>query len=398
MPRARLVALGLLVAAAATAKVVAAACPQYLDLLNPGCTQWQSHLLPETLPPARGNAYADRNAVAGLGMRVFYDNRFSRPSSGVSCASCHDPEHAFSEDKARSHTINEVARNAPDLLNAAWYERAHFWDGKVDNLWSAPLYTFEQNDEMGSSRLHVVHVLAAIYKVRYEATFGPLPDLSDTTRFPDSGKPGSPGYDGMSAQDKATVDGIYANVGKSLEAYIRKLAAGRSPFDDFLNGSEKSLSPAAQQGMVAFMKHGCDTCHSGPTFTDEDYHQLGLPSLPGRPEDLGRATGAVLARNWQFSSNSRFADPAPDQTPAVQVKTSSEKRAFRTPSLRNIGLTGPYGHDGTLTTLDQAIDAHSAVLRKKAALTPQEKSDIIELLRALNGRPPAQPWNYWPGG
>src|SRR5262249_4951117 len=151
----------------------------------------------------------------------------------------------FAERKPRSHTLREIARNAPDLINAARYTRSHFWDGKVDTLWSAPLFTFEQGDEMGSSRLHVAHTLAAIYKVRYEKVFGPLPDLSDTKRFPAEGKPGVRQFDAMSEQDKRLVNQVYANVGKALEAYIRKLAAGRSPFDDFMNGAVKALGSDA---------------------------------------------------------------------------------------------------------------------------------------------------------
>jgi cytochrome c peroxidase len=209
----------------------AASCPAYLQFLGSHCAEWQSAFLPADLPPARGNRFADRQDAAVLGMKIFYDNRFSRPDTGVSCASCHDPDHTFAETKPRSHTIREVARNAPDLIDAAWYASAHFWDGKTDSLWSAPLFTFEQPDEMDSSRLHVVRVLAGIYKTRYEAIFGPLPDLSDIRRFPEAGKPGSAEFESMTAEDRLAVNQIYANVGKALEAYIRKLAAGRAPFE-----------------------------------------------------------------------------------------------------------------------------------------------------------------------
>src|ERR1700722_8999007 len=137
---------------------LAASCPAYLQFLEPHCAEWQSDILPADLPPARGNTVADRQDAAVLGMKIFYDNRFSRPGAGLSCATCHDPEHAFAEDKPRSNTLREVARNAPALIDAAWYRGAHFWDGKTDNLWSAPLFTFEQPDEMDSNRLHVVRV------------------------------------------------------------------------------------------------------------------------------------------------------------------------------------------------------------------------------------------------
>jgi cytochrome c peroxidase len=208
----------------------AAGCPEHLQFLESKCAQWQSYVLPESIPAARGNALADNEAAAALGMKIFFDNRFSQSGSGVACSNCHDPEHAFAEKKATSNTIREVARNAPDLINAAWYSGPHFWDGKVDTLWSAPLYTFEQDAEMGSSRLRVVHTLASIYKIRYEKIFGPLPDMSDTQRFPLSGKPGTREFDTMSGPDRTVVNQVYANVGKALEAYIRKLAAGRAYF------------------------------------------------------------------------------------------------------------------------------------------------------------------------
>jgi cytochrome c peroxidase len=375
----------------------AASCPAYLQFLEPRCAEWQSDILPADLPPARGNIFADRQDAAVLGMKIFYDNRFSRPAAGVSCASCHDPEHAFAENKPRSNTLREVARNASALIDAAWYASAHFWDGKVDNLWSAPLFTFEQPDEMDSSRLHVVRVLAAIYKDRYEKIFGALPDLADRRRFPEAGKPGSTEFDSMAADDTLAVNQIYANVGKALEAYVRKLAAGRAPFDDFMTGSESSLSPSARRGMVAFTKYDCQSCHSGPTFTDEKFHQLDLPTAAGHTPDSGREGGARFARSWQFRSSGAFSDPSPaDQTPrAPAPRIGAQDVGFRTPSLRNVALTGPYGHDGSLETLDRAIDAHA---RNQAVPTGQDRQDILEFLRSLTGRPPQRPWNYWPGG
>lgn len=381
-----------------TISTAAAACPNHLQFLKSKCAQWQSYVLPESIPAARGNAFADNEGAAALGMRVFFDNRFSQSGSGVACVSCHDPEHAFAERKPTSHTIRDVARNAPDLIDAAWYTRSHFWDGKVDNLWSAPLFTFEQVAEMGSSRLRVVHTLASVYKIRYEKVFGPMPDFRDTKRFPSSGKPGTPQFDAMSEKDKNLVNRAYVNVGKSLEAYIRKLAAGRSPFDDFMKGSAKSISIDAQHGMVAFTRHGCDTCHFGPTFTDEGFHDLGLPGKPGRPTDLARAGGIAFASKWRFTSTSEFADPVKGDLTVKIANVTGEPEGFRTPSLRNVDFTSPYGHDGAFDTLDRAIDAHARILPKHAALDAQDKHDIIEFLHSLSGRPPQAPWNYWPGG
>jgi len=394
--RAWIVLVGL-IAAAVTSSGVAAECPGHMQFLQAKCAQWQSYLLPASIPAAHGNAVADNDAAAALGMKIFYDNRFSQSGSGAACVSCHDPEHAFAEQKSRSHTIREAARNAPDLLDASWYTRSHFWDGKVDTLWAAPLFTFEQPDEMGSSRLRVVHTLSAIYKDRYEKLFGPLPDLSDPKRFPADGKPGMPQFDAMSEQDKHLVDQVYANIGKALEAYVRKVAAGRSQFDNFINGSPNALSADAQRGMVAFTKYGCDSCHSGPTFTDEGFHNLGYPRKSGQARDPARAGGKALARKLQFSATGPFADPTKEAPPQVQL-VAEDPAGFRTPSLRNVKLTYPYGHDGSFATLEEAIAAHSRVLPNKSAPGPNDVHDLVEFLNSLSGRPPRPPWNYWPGG
>ncbi|HTD72654.1 MAG TPA: cytochrome c peroxidase [Steroidobacteraceae bacterium] len=397
--RRRWALLAALSALEVTASGAALQCPEHLQFLKSKCAQWQSDVLPKAIPPARGNAFADDEPAAALGMKVFYDNRFSQSGSGVACVNCHDPEHAFAERKATSHTIREVARNAPDLINAAWYTQSHFWDGKVDNLWSAPLFTLEQDDEMGSTRLSVVHTLASIYRMRYEKIFGPMPDFSDLKRFPASGKPGTPEFDSMSAEDKAQVDQVYVKLGKALEAYIRKLAAGRAPFDDFINGSTGLLSADAQRGMVAFTKYACDTCHSGPTFTDEAFHNLGYPTKPREPKDLARAGGVKFVSHWQFSSSSKFADTQPAGVTTASLTTSSgELAGFRTPTLRNVTSTSPYGHDGQFETLEEVIDAHRQALPGHAPLAAQDKHDIVEFLRSLTGRPPQRPWNYWPGG
>jgi len=395
--KAWIVCIGL-AAAEGAISTAAAACPDHLQFLQSKCAQWQSYVLPQSIPAARGNAVADNEAAAALGMRIFYDNRFSKSGSGVACASCHDPEHAFAEQKARSHTIREVARNAPDLINAAWYTRSHFWDGKVDNLWSAPLFTFEQADEMGSSRLHVVHTLASIYKIRYEKVFGPLPDFNDPKRFPADGKPGTPQFDALPENDRNLVNTAYVNVGKALEAYIRKVAAGRSRFDDFMNGAAKALSNDAQRGMVAFTRHGCDSCHSGPIFSDEKFHDLHYPRRTGQPQDPARAGGVAFAKSWPFGATGKFASLTQAPVPANAADSSDDPRGFRTPTLRNVEQTFPYGHDGSFSTLESVIDAHSQVLPKVPALDARDKQDIVALLHSLSGRPPQAPWNYWPGG
>jgi cytochrome c peroxidase len=97
-------------------------------------------------------------------------------------------------------------------------------------------------------------------------------------------------------------------------------------------------------------------------------------------------------------STSRFADPTIGALSLKVANVSGEPEGSRTPSLRNVDLTSPYGHGGAFETLDQAIDAHAGILPKHAAPDAQDKHDIIEFLQSLSGRPPQPPRNYWPGG
>jgi cytochrome c peroxidase len=106
----------------------------------------------------------------------------------------------------------------------------------------------------------------------------------------------------------------------------------------------------------------------------------------------------AFAGKWQFMADSKFSDPPGRKPDADSGAFNSAADGFRTPSLRNVTMTAPYGHDGSLATLQQAIEAHAPVLPGKAAPDAQDQQDIIELLRALTGRPPQRPWNYWPGG
>ena len=124
------------------------------------------------------------------------------------CATCHSPEFAFANEVPLPKGVTLVPRNALPLTNAARMY-PHFWDGRADSLWSQPLMTIENAEEMNGTRLGVVHAIASRYKERYEAIFGPLPDVSDVARFPKSGRPGTPAWDGMAPADRRVLQDAY---------------------------------------------------------------------------------------------------------------------------------------------------------------------------------------------
>src|SRR5262249_10473588 len=139
-------------------------------------------------PVDPSNSVADDEGAARLGQRLFFDRRLS--SGEVSCSTCHDPGHGFSDRKPVSEGVGQGRRHTPSLWNVA-YNRWYFWDGRRDSLWSQALTPMESESEMGGTRLQVAHLVAADPELRgaYESVFGPLPDVSDLARFPAAGRP-----------------------------------------------------------------------------------------------------------------------------------------------------------------------------------------------------------------
>lgn len=353
--------------------------------------------LSTSLPASPSNHVADKTEAAALGLRIFYDNRFSKAGSGISCASCHHPETAFTERNAFSHTLAPVDRNASDLINSARYQKWFFWDGRTNNLWSAPLFTLENEKEMGSTRLQVAHVVTNIYGRRYQAVFGHLPDLKDPKKFPPAGKPGDESFDKMTDENKKIVNTIYANVGKSLEAYLRKLAAGLSPFDDFVSGHRPTLTAREQNGLKKFLKYDCLSCHSGSTFTDEKFHLISEL----KKNEFSRKEGLTISKASIFSTSGTYSDASlgsKKETLATEPPSLESEQGFRTPTLRNVALTSPYGHDGRWKTLEEAIQGHDEKLTLKKNVSKEDMKDLVAFLKSLSGRQPVAPWNYWPGG
>jgi cytochrome c peroxidase len=377
-----------------------AGCDLLPELTPAQCDAVRALRLPDALPAARANAHADDQNAALLGFKVFYDARFSS-NNQVRCASCHQPEQHFGDGLPVSNTLAKGTRNAPSLLNAA-RERWVFWDGRADTLWAQPVQALENPKEMGFTRLGVAHLLSTAYASLYAKAFGPLPDLSDASRFPAAGKPGDPAWEAMAAADQQVVNQVVANLGKGMEAYERKLAAGPAPLDRFLGGDPTALDATTRRGLAVFAQAGCTSCHGGPNLSDEGFHNLGLPAAA--EPDLGRATGIPLLDADPFHSWGAFADPpVPDDSGPLQPQPADDG-AFRTPSLRNVALSAPFGHDGSLSTLEDALDFHlrggggTDPQLKPVSLSTDDRAALLDFLRSMNGTYPLPPWNNWPDG
>ena len=358
--------------------------------------------LPEVPPANPTNRVADNPEAAQLGQMFFFDTRFSRDGT-VACATCHSPFHGFADVEATSLGTGRGTRNAPTLLNAA-YNQWQFWGGRADTLWSQALSALEGEAEQAGTRLQYAHLIYNHYAADYETVFGALPELEDTTRFPDDGKPGDFSFDSMSEADQHTVSTIFANIGKAIEAYERRLISRNAPFDRFVAGDSEAISVEAKRGLKTFIGKGvCILCHDTPTFTDNDFHNLGVPQ-GALPEDTGRYAGISLLLADPFNGGGTYSDDTAVATRILNFLEPIQQHQgeFKTPTLRNVALTAPYFHTGEFPTLESVIEFNNVggtggnfVGQREGTLEPlglskQEIADLIAFLETLTGElPPA---------
>jgi cytochrome c peroxidase len=326
----------------------------------PGRKAWEmlgDMRAPAAPAPDPTNAFADDSGAAALGAVLFSDAALS-PSGTVACDTCHDPQKHFADGRATSQGVGVGDRNAPSVLFAA-HARWQFWDGRADSLWMQALGPFENPLEFASSRLFVAHGVFDRHKVPYEAVFGPLPPLDDSARFPDAGMPGTPSWDAMAPADQQSATRVFVNAGKAIAAYERTLSGATNRLDAYLDGDAGALTAAEKTGLKAFFSIGCVQCHFGPRLTDDAFHVLRFPT--GRLDggvDRGRADGVPLLVASEFRSGGAYSDD-PDAGSVLPLSAPSLVGAFKTPPLRGVADTAPYGHGGNLATLRDVAALYS---------------------------------------
>ncbi len=275
---------------------------------------------------------------AELGRLLYFDARLSADGT-VSCATCHDPKHAFSDGQPVSTGIRgqKGNRNAPTVINRA-YSLAQFWDGRAPSLEAQAVGPMANPLEMGNTHTTVVATLKGLpgYRVLFRKAFG-VEDFS------------------------------IEHVAKAIATFERTVLSGNAPYDRFRAGDKTALTDAQVRGMrVYFDRAKCDQCHEGVNFTTNMYANLGVGMNQPNP-DPGRFAVTRNPRDWG---------------------------AFKTPTLREIALTAPYMHDGSLKTLEQVVDFYDKggepnknldERMKPLKLSAQEKADLVAFLTALSG-------------
>ena len=324
------------------------------------------------LPALAPLSSSSNEATVRLGQQLFFDTRLS-VDGRVSCAKCHVPELAFTDHRAHplGHDDRPGTRNAPSLLNAA-YLGSLFWDGRARDLESqavAPLMNPVEHGFLSASAVLQPIVQDARYREEFAGAFG--------------------------------VNGAHIDlslVARALSAFERTLITAGSPLDRYLYGhDQRAMTPQAIRGLDLFRHRAqCASCHSigeaSALLTDLGFH-VSPVRLPAEvTSQLGALTSKVVAAQEPGSQRELERLIATDERIAalgrfVVTLRPADIGKFKTPSLRNVALTPPYMHDGSVATLEQAVDlelyARGGGLNYPIALTADERRDLLEFLKAL---------------
>ena len=293
--------------------------------------------VPSNFPPPE-NIFQDNpltNEGFALGRKLFYDGRLAKDGI-ASCASCHQQFAAFSTfDHAFSHGIDNqfTTRNAPGIFNMAWHKELH-WDGGINHLEVQPLAPLTAPNEMGETVENVIRKLNSDtrYREMFRAAFG---DENVTSQ----------------------------RMLKALSQFMGMMVSGNAKYDQVMRG--KAIFTQAEQSGYTIFKSKCGSCHKEPLFTDLSYRNTGIPVNPGI-KDLGRMRITRL---------------------------SQDSLKFKVPSLRNVQVTAPYGHDGRFFSIGAMIDHYrlfvqdgptvDPLVKKKISISLNEKSDLVQFLNTL---------------
>lgn len=336
---------------------------------------------PPALVKDATNRVSGQPKAIELGRRLFRDARMS-PVGYIACVTCHQPDRAFTDLKARAHGIADLQRNTPTLANLR-LQRWFGWGGSSDSLWMASIRPILDPREFDASLDSVAKVfrrdaeLSACYREVFQD-----PPQRDKQR-------------------------TLVNVGKALAAFQETLVTERTPFDEFRDSLLKgdpslaAMYPVpAQRGLRLFVGSArCVACHSGPNFSDGAFHR-GAPVALNRDDaaspDAGRLEGVRLLKASRLNLLGPFNDESAGSRAAAtrQLRPAEILRGqFRTPSLRNVAVTAPYMHDGGVERLLEAV-RHREGAAAGVALSATEAEDLVAFLNTLTDRHgERRPWS-----
>jgi len=358
------------------------------------------------LPADPTNRVADLPQAAALGEALFFDTGLSLDGT-VACASCHLPDRQFQDDLALGQGIGVMNRRTMPLAGAAW-SLWQFWDGRKDSLWAQALGPLENAVEHGSNRTALVRHVSANHGAAYEALFGALPVMDGLPQAagPLGDADEREAWEAMGEAERRAVDTAFANIGKAIAAFERGIAFEPTRFDHFAEALAAGRAPEGEagfsdlelEGLRLFIgKAGCIDCHNGPRFTDDDFHNTGVPPVSGLPQDLGRATGITDALADPFNCLGAFSDGTPadcDELRFAKRDAPELTRAYKTPSLRGAASRPPYMHAGQFATLEAVVEHYSSAPEaisgtselRGVIFTDRGRQALVAFLRTLDAQ------------
>ena len=341
---------------------------------------------PWPLPAVRdpSNRVSGDPAAIELGKQLFFDSRLS-PIGYIACVTCHQPDRAWTDGRARGHGLADVDRNTQALFNLRqqrWFGCA----GTSDSLWLASIRPMLDERELDSNPRHIVRVYRRDEELacRYRQVYGVAP-----------------------FQQKSET--VLVNTGKALAAFVETIGSERTSFDTFRDALARNdpaaqlhYPAAAQRGLQTFVGRGnCFMCHAGPNFSNGEFHNVGVRHFiaPGRA-DGGRFDGIEQVTVNRFNLLSRFNDDGTGANALPLKHLVLEPRhwgEFRTPSLRNVAVTPPYMHNGSVASLHDAVLHYSNLdenrlhadgekILRPLRLADSEVDDLVAFLETLSDR------------
>jgi cytochrome c peroxidase len=356
------------------------------------------------LTPDPSNRFSENADAAAFGKTLFLDVRLSGTGQ-VACAGCHMPDRQFQDNRPVAVAIGNGRRSTMPLSGVAWGSW-FYWDGRKDSQWSQALSPLESALEHGGDRTSYARFIATTYGETYAKIFGPLPKLE---AMPHQASPlgtqtQRDAWNKMVEPDKATINSIFANIGKALAAYERTIVPSETRFDRFADAlatgksteTKELFTEAETQGLRLFIgKAECVLCHNGPRFTDDHFHNIGVPEFNQAKPDGGRADVLDQIRSDPFNCLGALSDAKPDDCGELRFLTKDGtelKGAFKTPSLRGVATRAPYMHSGQFTSLAEVVSHYNEAgngavghaENKRLNLSEKEKASLIEFLKTLN--------------
>lgn len=357
-----------------------------------------------SLKPDTTNRFADVPAAAALGSTLFFDQGMSRDGT-VSCSTCHKIDRQFQDDLPQAVGVGRTNRRTMPLAGVA-RDPFFFWDGRRDSLWAQALTPLENPLEQAGNRAAYAHYIKARFGERYERIFGPLPDFSG---IPSNASPlgtdaEKAAWNAMSDGQRDAINRVYANIGKAIAAFERSIEPAQTRFDrfalDLATGAEPKgdaiFSREEILGLKLFIgKANCVTCHNGPRFTDNSFHNTGVPPVADLPPDRGRvdAVAQVEADPFNCLGAYRDGDASACGELRFMVKDGPQLiRAYKTPSLRGAATRPPYMHAGQFSSLDEVV-AHYAKVAPSVEgtseihpleLSDRERAALVAFLKTLS--------------